>query len=327
MRRWAWLSVAVTAVVVAGCEDKPAGTQPSSTATAEAPAPPPTASATASAAPSGSAANQDAKGGMKNCPNAVEGATTEMKNVDHGIEITVKGKDAAAAKEIRERAGHLAAASKDPAQAGKHTGTGQGGGQFGRCPVVMKDTTVVAADVEGGSKLTVTVKDDKIVDWLRREAAERNATLGTAGEGAGKGKMQHCPSAVSNATTVVKESKDGVVVTVTAKEEEGTKDIRERTKHIVEAAKKDPKDVKHDGAGDGGGGSGRCPVVLKDTKVTAKDVPGGAEITVVPEKKEDLDTVRTQAKERAEKFQNPGAEPAGAASASAAPAAGKAPKK
>ena len=305
------LLVGLLVLSTAACEEKkPEVTAPSATAAAAAP----TASASQSPpAPSGSA---KAKGKMTNCPNAVEGSKTEIQNTPKGVEITVLAKDEAATKEIRARAAHLAEASKDTAQMAKHNGTGQGGGQFGRCPVVMKDTTVTTADVEGGSKITVDAKESSEVDWLQREARERQAGLGMPGaDGAGAGKMAHCPSAVRGAMTVVKDSKDGALVTITAKEEAAIADVRERAKHIVEAAKKDPKDVKHDGDGDGGGSLGRCPIVLKETKITSKEIPGGVEIDVVPEKKTDLAEVRKEAKERAEKFMPPsgsaGAEPAG----------------
>lgn len=302
---------ALTALVVAGlslsltgCEDKPAPAPPAS-ASETAAAAKPTASA---AAPTPSASSSSAAmGKMANCPNLVEGGATAIKDVEGGVELTVTAKDEAATKEIRARAKHLAEVSKEEIPSVKHNGSGHGGGQFGRCPVVARNTVVTADDVEGGSRLTVKPKDANEIDWVRREARERQGELGQPGsKEAGTGKMAHCPSAVPGAATAIKDTKEALLLTITAKDEAAVTDIRARTKHVVDASKKDPKDVKHDGAGDGGGGLGRCPVILKDTAITAKDVPGGSEITVKPAKAADVPALLKEAKDRAEAF-SPGA--------------------
>jgi TusA-related sulfurtransferase len=328
MRRAALSWVVVFAsMAIGGCDEQ----KPAPTAQSSAPEPAKTASAApeaAATAPSAApSAHTPGKGKMANCPNAVEGAATEFKDVDKGIEILVTAKTEAATQDIRRRAKHMATVSKEATRSSKtHDGSGQGGGQFGRCPVVLKNTKVDAADVEGGAKLTVVTDSEKELDWLRREVRERQANLSQPGaEGAGTGKMQHCPSAVVGATTAVKETKGGAVITVTAKDDEAVKDIRARAKHLVEAAKKDPKAVKHDGTGEGGGGLGRCPVVLRETKVEAKEVAGGAEISVIAEKPDYAEKIVKEARERAEKFAV-GAAPAPSGSASAGPAEG-APKK
>src|SRR5262249_2274753 len=142
----------------AGCdEQKSTPAAPSATASA-----PVEASATASAAspaPTASA-HTPGKGKMANCPNAVEGATTDFKDVDKGIEILVTAKAEGATKDIRARAKHMADVSKDASRGNKaHDGSGQGGGQFGRCPVVLKNTKVAVEDAEGGAKLTVTIEN------------------------------------------------------------------------------------------------------------------------------------------------------------------------
>jgi TusA-related sulfurtransferase len=317
--------LALTASLAAGCEDKPTPTttapsaKPSATA-----APKPTAAATATSSAEARTAKQ---GNMSHCPNAVEGASTEIKDTPDGVELLVTAKDEAGTKEIRARAQHLVDAAKaEGTAAPKHTGEGQGGGRFGRCPVVMKNTDVTAKEIAGGTQLTVKAKDAKEVDFLRREAKERQAELGEPGaKDAGPRKMANCPSAAHGATTVVKENKDGVEVTVTSQETPVTADIRERAKRILEAAKEDPSGVKHTGDGKGGGGLGRCPVVLKDTTVEGKDVPGGSTFVVKPKKAAELAALIKETKERAEAF----AAAAAGAAGSAAPAASAAapPKK
>ena len=141
---------------------------------------------------------------------------------------------------------------------------------------------------------------------MRREARDRNIELAMPGAspdgGAGQGKMGHCPSAVANAVTTVKDTKDGVQVDVVGKDEATTKDIRARAKLLVEASKLDLDAVTHKGDGSGGGGLGRCPVVLKDTKVEAKEIPGGASFVVKPSKATDLVELRKESRERAANF-------------------------
>lgn len=240
---------------------------------------------------------------MAHCPSAVTGANTVIKDVEGGLVLTVTAKDAANVTDIQTRAKFLAESAKNMAPDVKHTGGGEGGGSFGRCPVVMRNTSVELKSVAGGTELTVKPKDAKELDWLRREARERLAEIGDPNaKDAGQGKMAHCPSAVDGATTTVKDLKDGVEINVVAKSEDGTKAIRERAKLVVAAAKVDPKKVVHQGDGSGGGGFGRCPVVLKETKVEAKDVAGGVLFTVKPEKPADLAALKKETAERTQKF-------------------------
>jgi hypothetical protein len=110
----------------------------------------------------------------------------------------------------------------------------------------------------------------------------------------GGGHMQHCPSAVAGAKTEIKDNKDSVEITVTSSEAAKTDEIRKRAKHVVDAAKQDPESVVHNGEGHGGGGLGRCEVVLKDTKVAAEDVDGGSKITVTPNKPVDLEWLKKE---------------------------------
>jgi hypothetical protein len=116
--------------------------------------------------------------------------------------------------------------------------------------------------------------------------------------------MAHCPSAIEGAKTVVKDAKDGVVVTVTGPADK-VAEIRARAKHTADVAKKSaaeagPK-VEHSGGGTGGGALGHCPIVVEgDTSVDAKDVGGGAEITV--KTKGDVAALQKETKLRAGNF-------------------------
>jgi TusA-related sulfurtransferase len=263
----------------------------------------------------------------------VTGAKTLIADVPGGVAVTITGKDPAATGDIRARVQALLDAQKNAGVNVKHTGTGEGGGLLGRCPIVLKDTTIAAAEVPDGEKLTVATKDPQEVDWLRRETRDRQEDLEAAGSPAGAGKMSHCPSAIAGATTTLKNTKDGVTVTVVGKDDPTAKAIRERVAHLIEVAKTPDAGASsavasHTGEGGGGGSIGRCPIVLKDTALASKDVPGGSQVDVKAKVSADVTKLQNEAKERAAKFQLPDAGAiapgssagAGAGSSSAPPA-------
>jgi hypothetical protein len=257
------------------------------------------------AAPS-AAASVAPLGKMAHCPSAVEGATTAIADVEGAVQLTVTVPGDAAVADVRARARFLSDAARSTTSTVKHTGRGEGGGIFGRCPVVMRETQVDVTDVPGGAQILVRPKDAAQLDWLRRETRERNEedVVAPASKGAGNGKMSHCPSAVDGSSTAIKDGsgKGAFDVVVTATSEPAIKEIRVRARHLVEASKLDAGEVAHTGDGTGGGGVGRCPVVMKDTVVTAKDIDGGAVLTVAPTRPETLAVVRHEAQDRVEKF-------------------------
>ena len=287
-------------VVLCGCpKDKP-----------QEPAPVPSATMTASAAPSatledasvdgGGDANLDGGAHASNCPSSVPGATTTIKDVEGGVELTITTKEATSVAGIRERAQKLASAAGVDA-GNHHTGHGAGVGS-GRCPIVLKNTQVKAEDIVDGTKIVVTARDKKDVAWLRLETRERDKSLHEPGaEGAGVNHHKNCPSAVTGAATKVKDTKEGVILTITGKGDVEA-EIRKRARHLEEVSKLPTSKIVHDGAGHGGGAIGRCPVVLEgETKVSVKDVPGGAEVSVGAK---DAAALQKETRERIAHFAN-----------------------
>jgi TusA-related sulfurtransferase len=294
---------AIPWLLLAGCDSCAKGTagggSPASPSAA------PSASAPV-AAPSGSVAPS---GKMAHCPNAVPSARTFITDVPGGVLLSVSGTDPASIADVRARTTALLDAQKNQGGDIRHTGTGEGGGLLGRCPVVLKDTTVTAADSPDGVKVTVAAKNPEEVDWLRRETREREEDLQTAGSPAGAGKMANCPSAVQGAVTALRNLPDGVSVVVTAPADDAVKMIRERSKHLVEVAVMSTEagapasEATHTGAGGGGGTVGRCPIVVKDTVLKVTDVPGGSRVDVRTKGAAAIATLQAEAKERAQKFQ------------------------
>jgi hypothetical protein len=302
------VSALALSVATAGCDDKKkTETAPTPSATASVATSATAVASTATPAPeAGTTATADAgstDGHMANCPTAAPGATVALKDVEGGIEVSVTGKDEASTKEIKARMAKLVEADKNEADAGvKHDHAGSGHGTYGRCTIVMRNTKLTTSDIPNGVKATVLASNKAEVDFVRRETRERDKEAKAPGiEGAGAHKMAHCPSAVEGASTVVKDSKEGVIVTVTGTGDK-VKEIQERAKHAAEVAKlAEPPKVEHNSEGKGGGGLGRCPVVVEgDTTVEVKDIANGSEITV--KAKKDVAALQKEAKERAAKF-------------------------
>jgi hypothetical protein len=306
------LSALALSLASAGCDDKKkTEATPTPSATTSAMVTTGTDAATAMAgdamaAADAATASADAgavDGHMANCPSAAPGATVALKDVEGGIEVSVTGKDETAAKEIKARMAKLVAADKNEADAGvKHDHSGSGHGTYGRCTIVMRNTKLTTSDIPNGVKAIVLANSKAEVDWVRRETRDRDKEAKLPGaEGKGVHRMAHCPSAVEGAQTVVKDSKEGVVVTVTATGDK-VKEVRERAKHAAEVAKMpEPPKVEHTSEGKGGGGMGRCPVVVEgDTTVEVKDIDNGSEITV--KAKKDVPALQKEAKARAANF-------------------------
>lgn len=296
----AWLLLAVTIVTLPACKkDQPT-------------APAPSASVSAAAAPSSSdvpAASASAvapSGKMAHCPSAIDGSTTTITDVEGGVAVAITGTSPDMTSQIRARSQALLDASKNQDATVHHNGTGEGGGQFGRCPIVMRNTTLELTSIDNGSKIVVKPETPKELDWLRRETRDRYAELKAPNSaGAGTGRMLHCPSAADGASTLVADVPGGVTLTVTGKSDAQAADIRARVKHLLDVAKDPAPSGAHDGNGNGNGGIGRCPVVLVDTTLTAKDVTNGSAITVKSTKPQGVDGLRRETRDRLTNFSAP----------------------
>jgi hypothetical protein len=111
--------------------------------------------------------------------------------------------------------------------------------------------------------------------------------------------MSNCPTAVGGSEVALKDVDGGIEVSVTAKDEAATKEIRARAKKILEADKMDAgTHQQHNGSGMGGGTTGRCTIILRNTKLTSAEIPGGVKVTVQPKDAKELDWLRRETRER-----------------------------
>ena len=130
-------------------------------------------------------------------------------------------------------------------------------------------------------------------------------TAPAAGEGgaAGHRKMANCPSGVDGAMTSIAPTESAVEVTITAKDEAATTEIRARAKKLGEIGAQEVEEPRHTGEGRGGGQLGSCPVVMTGTRLAVADVDGGVKVTVTPLAADKLEWLKTESEKRRAKLE------------------------
>ncbi len=223
---------------------------------------------------------------LSRCPSAVTGATTIVSEVPDGVELRVTaGGDSV--NEVRRRASALMAAADDTR--GKHQANGGMNAQFGRCPIVMRNTKVEARDIPGGAAIVVKPWNASELGWLRREAEARTAQL-AAPKPFGPGLAKACPNAVPNAETTVVDKPYGADMKVTAPTPEGARAIRERARELTSR---------------GPGENERCPAALSEATMTTTEIPGGVSIAIKAKRPADAAAVRRDARDRSWGYEAP----------------------
>jgi hypothetical protein len=101
-------------------------------------------------------------------------------------------------------------------------------------------------------------------------APKEDPAAGNGAKGGGvdmPNKQANCPTTVEGATTKVAWTDTDIQITITG-DEKVLKEVAERAKHLEEVSGASGGKIEHSGNGTGGG-AGKCPVVMKDTKVHA----------------------------------------------------------
>jgi hypothetical protein len=93
--------------------------------------------------------------GMRNCPTAVDGATTRATNTAFGIDLTITAADPASQRRILELAALHERMGDPDDSAPRHTGLHGGPGSFGRCPVIHTATTVTFTRLHKGAVIHI----------------------------------------------------------------------------------------------------------------------------------------------------------------------------
>lgn len=111
--------------------------------------------------------------------------------------------------------------------------------------------------------------------------------------------MAHCPSAVAKSTTTVRDTKSGVIVTVTAVDSAAREEVRRRA-HMQEtvAMQPDRGAIEHTGGGTGSGKYGFCPGMIEGTRVAVDDLPDGVRLTVRAASQSEVRSLQKTTRER-----------------------------
>jgi hypothetical protein len=168
------LGLVLALTVVVGCkkDTKKADPEEGKTPTGETPPP-----ETPPPEPPPDPSKPDMANKMANCPSAAPGATTAVKADKTSVTLTITSKDKAAIAEIQKRAKKLSTLDTSADADIKHTGEGTGGGQLGKCPVVMTDVTLKVKDSKTGTAITMTPKDKAKLADLEKMAKERAESM------------------------------------------------------------------------------------------------------------------------------------------------------
>jgi hypothetical protein len=110
-----------------------------------------------------------------NCPSTVVGAVTTVSGAgsDGRIVLDITSADAGAVPAIRLRAAHLVDVQGAPPGSVQHTGEGTGGGDAGVCPVIVRDSRLEMAEIDGGVRVTIWPADRDAGGRLRAEIDAR----------------------------------------------------------------------------------------------------------------------------------------------------------
>jgi hypothetical protein len=109
-------------------------------------------------------------------------------------------------------------------------------------------------------------------------------------------KQVNCPTEVEGATTKIAWTDTDIQMTVTG-DAEVLKEVGKRAKHLEEHQGLGGPKVEHSGRGTGGGG-GKCPVVMKDTKIKVATAPDRVVIMVSPLTEQGFEALKAEVSRR-----------------------------
>jgi len=109
-------------------------------------------------------------------------------------------------------------------------------------------------------------------------------------------KQANCPTTVDGATTEVEWTDVAVQITVKASGD-ALAEVAKRAKHLQKAQEMGGDTIEHTGNGTGGG-SGKCPVVMKDTKIQVAEAGDRVVIMLTPLSTAGFDALKAEVSRR-----------------------------
>ena len=113
---------------------------------------------------------------MANCPSALPGASTTVKDTADGVELQITTNDPAVQQRLVKLAKFHAMLQFPNWFVKPHSGLGGGPSTIGYCPIVHQDTLLTYAPIANGVTIHVATAPDK-VSALQRETHARVNTL------------------------------------------------------------------------------------------------------------------------------------------------------
>jgi TusA-related sulfurtransferase len=111
--------------------------------------------------------------------------------------------------------------------------------------------------------------------------------------------MANCPSAVPGAVTQIANTREGVELSIVARDPAGRDEIRQRARKQAEVSWQTERGaMEHTGLGTGSGKYGFCPGMLQETTVEAMDLPDGALVIVRAQRPEQIAKVQRVTRDR-----------------------------
>jgi hypothetical protein len=134
--------------------------------------------------------------------------------------------------------------------------------------------------------------------WTLRSHHERAATVTSAPEDPDylRNKMRYCPVTLAGVTTDIEDIAGGIGFTLHASSPELAAEVESRARELV--AFSAGRGFETHGDGHGGGFMRHCPVVTRDTRITAEAIADGVRIAVTPIDAAHLAEVRAATRER-----------------------------
>lgn len=114
---------------------------------------------------------------MRNCPSALAGAVTDVRDTSDGVEVTITAEDRATIKRIIKLADVHARIGLPTDVALEHTGLHGGPGDIGHCPIIHVGTDVQATRLPNGARLHVRALSQGTLKALQAETRDRAGNL------------------------------------------------------------------------------------------------------------------------------------------------------
>jgi len=159
------------------------------------------------------------------------------------------------------------------------------------------------------SFLTACSKDEGKKESAPQAAPKEDLDQAAPGDSDMPNKQANCPTAVEGATTKIAYTDTDVQITIMAADRTALDEVLKRARHLEEVQGIGAEKIEHSGRGTGGG-AGKCPVVMKDTKIRVAAAADRVVLMVSPMSEAGFEALKTETSRRQEAAGAPAPVPA-----------------